>query len=149
MKYIILTMLNASVLFSLSVTTHAENRWSNYRVVENKQVVPRPDQHHYGHNNVHQNPYTQHRPYYPQRPAPYPNRPYTAVQNGVNIQYQAPTTINQYSQSYSWVNGDSSAHIESSNLTLITDWQRLGLPAPPSGMYWAYERGRYVLVPNR
>ena len=76
--------------------------------------------------------------------------PISPIQNGVSIQYHAPTTITQNSQSYSWVNGDpNTARIESSNSILITDWRRLDLPAPPTGMYWIYEHGRYVLVPNR
>jgi len=106
-------------------------------------------------NNYPQNSYPQHRPHYPSRPTPsYPSHPphggYPPIQNGVSIQYHAPTTITQNSQSYSWVNGDpNTARIESSNSVLITDWRRLGLPAPPTGMYWIYEHGRYVLVPNR
>ncbi|MEG1707897.1 MAG: RcnB family protein, partial [Acinetobacter sp.] len=95
-----------------------------------------------------------HRPYPQPFARPYPSRPrpnYSpTIQNGVSIQYQAPTIINQHSQSYHWVNGDpNTARIESSNAILITDWQRLGLPAPPTGTYWTYEQGRYVLVPNR
>ncbi|MEG1233074.1 MAG: RcnB family protein, partial [Acinetobacter sp.] len=95
-----------------------------------------------------------HRPYPQPFARPYPPRPrpnYSpTIQNGVSIQYQAPTIINQHSQSYHWVNGDpNTARIESSNAILITDWQRLGLPAPPTGTYWTYEQGRYVLVPNR
>ena len=86
-------------------------------------------------------------PSYPSHP---PHGGYPPIQNGVSIQYHAPTTITQNSQSYSWVNGDPNvARIESSNSVLITDWRRLGLPAPPTGMYWIYEHGRYVLVPNR
>ncbi|MEG1030998.1 MAG: RcnB family protein, partial [Acinetobacter sp.] len=95
-----------------------------------------------------------HRPYPQPFARPYPSRPrpnYSpTIQNGVSIQYQAPTIINQHSQSYHWVNGaPNTARIESSNAILITDWQRLGLPAPPTGTYWTYEQGRYVLVPNR
>ena len=48
------------------------------------------------------------------------------------------------------LNGDPNvARIESSRYSVISDWQRLGLPAPPRGSYWIYENGRYVLVPNR
>lgn len=90
--------------------------------------------------------------YYPQRPLPpvqhYPNRP--VIQNGVSLRYQAPTTIYQNSNSYSWVNGDpNQAQIESSRYVLINDWRRLGLPDPPVGMHWIFENGRYVLVNNQ
>lgn len=87
---------------------------------------------------------------YPPNPYPpmYPSHP--PIQNGINIQYRAPTTVYQSSNSYSWVNGDPNvASIESSNYVLITDWRKLGLPAPPTGMYWIMENGRYILVPNR
>lgn len=84
---------------------------------------------------------------YPPYPPHYPS--YPPIQNGVNIQYRAPTTIYQNSNSYSWVNGDPNvASIESSNYVLITDWRRIGLPAPPTGMYWIMDNGRYILVPN-
>ncbi|ANF81091.1 hypothetical protein A3K93_02020 [Acinetobacter sp. NCu2D-2] len=91
----------------------------------------------------------------PQRPIP-PHHKYPPVlpshppiQNGVNIQYRAPTTIYQNSNSYTWVSGDPNvARLESSNYVLITDWKSLGLPAPPTGTYWILENGRYVLVPN-
>lgn len=92
----------------------------------------------------------------PPRPMPpsgqYPYPPSSSnppIQNGVNIQYRAPTTIYQNSNSYSWVNGDPNvASIGSSNYVLITDWKSLGLPAPPTGMYWILDNGRYALVPN-
>ncbi len=135
MKVAILCALGGMVLLGASAMTQAENRWSNYQGVDTSKH--------------------QHRPHYPSRPTPsYPSHPphggYPPIQNGVSIQYHAPTTITQNSQSYSWVNGDpNTARIESSNSVLITDWRRLGLPAPPTGMYWIYEHGRYVLVPNR
>ncbi|OTG66970.1 hypothetical protein B9T25_09405 [Acinetobacter sp. ANC 4470] len=147
MKVAILCALGGMVLLGASATTQAENRWSNYQGVDTSKYQHRP---HYP-----QNSYPQHRPHYPSRPTPsYPSRPphggYPPIHNGVSIQYVAPTTITQNSQSYSWVNGDPNmAQIESSNSILITDWRRLGLPAPPTGMYWIYEHGRYILVPNR
>mgnify|MGYP003534106032 CR=1 FL=1 len=147
MKVAILCALGGMVLLGASAMTQAENRWSNYQGVDTSKHQHRP--------SYPQNSYPQHRPHYPSRPTPsYPSHPphggYPPIQNGVSIQYHAPTTITQNSQSYSWVNGDpNTARIESSNSVLITDWRRLGLPAPPTGMYWIYEHGRYVLVPNR
>ncbi|MEG1490229.1 RcnB family protein [Acinetobacter sp.] len=152
MKVAILCALGGMVLLGASAMTQAENRWSNYQGVDTSKHQHRPS---YPQNNYPQNSYPQHRPHYPSRPTPsYPSHPphggYPPIQNGVSIQYHAPTTITQNSQSYSWVNGDpNTARIESSNSVLITDWRRLGLPAPPTGMYWIYEHGRYVLVPNR
>ena len=147
MKVAILCALGGMVLLGASAMTQAENRWSNYQGVDTSKHQHRP--------SYPQNSYPQHRPHYPSRPTPsYPSHPphggYPPIQNGVSIQYHAPTTITQNSQSYSWVNGDpNTARIESSNSVIITDWRRLGLPAPPTGMYWIYEHGRYVLVPNR
>ncbi len=147
MKVAILCALGGMVLLGASAMTQAENRWSNYQGVDTSKHQHRP--------SYPQNSHPQHRPHYPSRPTPsYPSHPphggYPPIQNGVSIQYHAPTTITQNSQSYSWVNGDpNTARIESSNSVLITDWRRLGLPAPPTGMYWIYEHGRYVLVPNR
>lgn len=152
MKVAILCALGGMVLLGASAITQAENRWSNYQGVDTSKHQHRLS---YPQNNYPQNSYPQHRPHYPSRPTPsYPSHPphggYPPIQNGVSIQYHAPTTITQNSQSYSWVNGDpNTARIESSNSILITDWRRLGLPAPPTGMYWIYEHGRYVLVPNR
>ncbi|MCW8039395.1 MULTISPECIES: RcnB family protein [Acinetobacter] len=132
-------------------TAWAENQWSNYRGVDtSKQHRPPPPINRPRYPN--QRPIYPNQPSYPNRPyPPYPNRPYPPLpQNGVSIHYQAPTTIIQNSQSYSWVNGDPNvAHIESSTQAVITDWRRIGLPAPPNGMYWIFENGRYVLVPNR
>ena len=173
MKVAILYALGGMVLLGASAMTQAENRWSNYQGVDTSKHQHRPS---YPQNNYPSNDYTssrpnfslhqpnspqnnypssshpQHRPHYPSRPTPSypPHGGYPPIQNGVSIQYHAPTTITQNSQSYSWVNGDPNvARIESSNSVLITDWRRLGLPAPPTGMYWIYEHGRYVLVPNR
>lgn len=88
-----------------------------------------------------------HRPpppgYYPPHGAYPPPRP------GVNITYQAPSYSHYNHQTYTWVNGEpNTANIQSSRYVMITDWQRLGLPAPPQGMYWIFEDGRYALVPN-
>ena len=157
MKVAILCALGGMVLLGASAITQAENRWSNYQGVDTSKHQHRPSypQNNYPQNNYPQSSHPQHRPHYPSRPMPsYPSHPphggYPPIQNGVSIQYHAPTTITQNSQSYSWVNGDpNTARIESSNSILITDWRRLGLPAPPTGMYWIYEHGRYVLVPNR
>ena len=158
MKVAVICALGGIVLLGASVTTQAENQWSNYRGVDTTKYQHRPHypqnpptnypHHNYPKNNYPQNSYPQNRPYYPQRPSRHQN--YPTIQNGISIQYQAPTTITHNSQSYSWVNGDpNTARIESSSYTLITDWKRLGLPAPPNGTYWIYEHGRYVLVPNR
>ena len=166
MKVAVVCALGGIVLLGASATTQAENKWSNYRGVDTSKYQHRPN---YPQNNYPQNHYPQQRPGYPQTSYPYSypknhypqNRPYyqqrpphhqtyPTIQNGISIQYSAPTTITHNSQSYSWVNGDpNTARIESSSYTLITDWQRLGLPAPPNGTYWIFENGRYVLVPNR
>ena len=155
MKVAVICALGGIVLLGASATAQAENQWSNYRGVDTTKYQHRPHypqtsypHHNYPKNNYPQNSYPQNRPYYPQRPSRHQN--YPTIQNGISIQYQAPTTITHNSQSYSWVNGDpNTARIESSSYTLITDWKRLGLPAPPNGTYWIFENGRYVLVPNR
>ncbi|WP_445660619.1 RcnB family protein [Acinetobacter sp. F16] len=155
MKVAVICALGGIMLLGASVTTQAENQWSNYRGVDTTKYQHRPHypqtnypHHNFPKNNYPQNSYPQNRPYYPQRPSHHQN--YPTIQNGISIQYQAPTTITHNSQSYSWVNGDpNTARIESSSYTLITDWKRLGLPAPPNGTYWIFENGRYVLVPNR
>ncbi|CAB1217384.1 RcnB family protein [Acinetobacter bouvetii] len=159
MKVAMLCAVGGMMLLGASATTQAENQWSNYRGVDTSKYQHRPHYsqnqypqqypnypyNRYPQNQYPQNHYPQNRPHYPNRPQPYP-----PIQNGISIQYTAPTTITHNSQSYSWVNGDpNTARIESSNYTLISDWQRLGLPAPPSGTYWIFENGRYVLVPNR
>lgn len=145
MKLAVLCALSGMMLLGASATTQAENRWSNYRGVDTTRYQHRP---HYPQNHYPQNSYPQHYPNYPQRPPHHQN--YPTIQNGISIQYQAPTTITHNSQSYSWVNGDpNTSRIESSRYTFISDWQRLGLPAPPNGTYWIFENGRYVLVPNR
>lgn len=166
MKVAVICALGGIVLLGASATTQAENQWSNYRGVDTTKYQHRPHypqtnyphhnypQNSYPQNSYPQNNYPQNRPYYPQHPSHHQN--YPTIQNGISIQYQAPTTITHNSQSYSWVksyswvNGDpNTARIESSSYTLITDWKRLGLPAPPNGTYWIFENGRYVLVPNR
>ena len=134
-KLVVYTVL--AMLCGVSASTQAENQWSNYQGVDRTQ--------------------NQHRPHYPNQSYPhYPNSPYPpyggypVIRPGISIQYQAPTTITQYSQSYSWVNGDpNSARIESSSYSVVTDWQNLGLPAPPKGTYWVYQNGHYVLMSNR
>ncbi len=134
-KLVVYTVL--AMLCGVSASTQAENQWSNYQGVDRTQ--------------------NQHRPHYPSQSYPhYPNSPYPpyggypVIRPGISIQYQAPTTITQNSQSYSWVNGDpNSARIESSSYSVVTDWQNLGLPAPPKGTYWVYQNGHYVLMSNR
>ena len=138
-----------SMLCGVSASTQAENQWSNYQGVDRTQNQHRP---HYPNQS-----YPQNQPHYPNQSYPhYPNSPYPpyggypVIRPGISIQYQAPTTITQNSQSYSWVNGDpNSARIESSSYSVVTDWQNLGLPAPPKGTYWVYQNGHYVLMSNR
>lgn len=146
-KLVVYTML--AMLCGVSASTQAENQWSNYQGVDRTQNQHRP---HYPNQS-----YPQNRPHYPSQSYPhYPNSPYPpyggypVIRPGISIQYQAPTTITQNSQSYSWVNGDpNSARIESSSYSVVTDWQNLGLPAPPKGTYWVYQNGHYVLMSNR
>ena len=85
--------------------------------------------------------------YPPNRPLPPPGNVYP--NGGVSLTYQAPsyTTVNH--QTYTWVNGDPNvAQIKSSNKIVIANWRELGLPAPPNGMHWIYEDGRYILESN-
>ncbi|MBR5556234.1 MAG: RcnB family protein [Acinetobacter sp.] len=146
-KLVVYTML--AMLCGVSASTQAENQWSNYQGVDRTQNQHRP---HYPNQS-----YPQNQPHYPNQSYPhYPNSPYPpyggypVIRPGISIQYQAPTTITQNSQSYSWVNGDpNSARIESSSYSMVTDWQNLGLPAPPKGTYWVYQNGHYVLMSNR
>lgn len=146
-KLVVYTVL--AMLCGVSASTQAENQWSNYQGVDRTQNQHRP----YYPNQS----YPQNRPHYPSQSYPhYPNSPYPpysgypVIRPGISIQYQAPTTITQNSQSYSWVNGDpNSARIESSSYSVVTDWQNLGLPAPPKGTYWVYQNGHYVLMSNR
>ena len=152
MRTATLAILSGMILLGASLQAQAENQWSKYQGVDSKKYQHKPS---YPQNSApYSNNLQHHRPYPQPFARPYPPRPrpnYSpTIPNGVSIQYQAPTIINQHSQSYHWVNGDpNTARIESSNAILITDWQRLGLPAPPTGTYWSYEQGRYVLVPNR
>lgn len=150
MKIVLSGAIFATLLLGASAQSMAGNAWVGYsgvdRSVPNYRSAPPaydpPRQHHP------QRPVPP-RPYYPQRPA-HGGHPPVQSQSGLNIQYQAPTTIYQNSNSYSWVNGDPNVtRIESSRYTMISDWQRLGLPAPPWGSYWIYENGRYVLMSNR
>lgn len=152
MRTATLAILSGMILLGASLQAQAENQWSKYQGVDSKKYQHKPS---YPQNSApYSNNLQHHRPYPQPFARPYPSRPrpnYSpTIQNGVSIQYQAPTIVNQHSQSYHWVNGaPNTARIESSNAILITDWQRLGLPAPPTGTYWTYEQGRYVLVPNR
>ncbi len=146
MKKLASGALLASFLFGIAVPAWADNAWVGYTGVDRSKPQHRPPSRpHY----APQPPHSQ-RPYYPQRPSHGGYYPPAQSQSGFNIQYQAPTMIYQNSNSYSWVNGDPNvAYIESSRYTVITDWQRLGLPAPPRGSYWIYENGRYVLMNDR
>lgn len=150
MKVAILTALSGMLFLGMSMQSLAEtNRWAGYTGVDTQRHQHRPHS-------------PQHRPYYSQQPHSYPPRylyhhPRPApqwgqptIRSGINIQYNAPSTVQYNHQSYSWVNGEpSTAHIESSSYQVVTNWQHLGLPAPPRGMYWVFEHGRYVLVANR
>lgn len=136
MKLIGSSLVMAAILCAVSMPSFAANNWVGYGSADRAKPQHRPP--------VRPQPP---RPHYPQRPShPWG---YPPAQNGVSIQYQAPTTVYHNATSYSWVNGDpNAARIESSNSVLITDWRRLGLPQPPSGMHWILENGRYVLVEN-
>ncbi len=155
MKSIGLATLSTMVfLFMPSLTQANSPKW-NASIGVNVGNTHRP--------NYPQQPphYPQHRPNYPSQGYPNhgyphypPNRPfpppgYVHPHGGVSLNYQAPsyTTVNH--QTYTWVNGDPNvAQIKSSTKIVITNWRELGLPAPPSGMHWIYEDGRYILEPN-
>lgn len=88
-------------------------------------------------------------PPYPPRP---PHRPPPPPQHGVSIYYQAPQTVQYQSNQTTWINGQpvsqqssNSTEIYSSSYQVITNWRSVGLPAPPQGMYWIYDQGRYML----
>ncbi|MCO8042588.1 RcnB family protein [Acinetobacter bohemicus] len=150
MQKVLFSAVLAGLCSAMSGLSIAGNAWTGYGSSDryNKPYHPssRPDYPTHPHHSHRPVPPNAHNP---QRP-PHWGYPPVHNQSGLNIRYQAPTTIYQNNNSYRWVNGDPNvARIESSNYTLITDWQRLGLPAPPAGTYWIYENGRYVLVPNR
>jgi Ni/Co efflux regulator RcnB len=143
MQKVLRVALLAGLCAGFSTLSFAENAWMGYGSSDRSKTYGRsPSRPHYAPQS-----------HYPQRP--YPQRrhwhyPPAQSQSGLNIQYQGPTTIYQNSTSYSWVSGDpDETSIESSRYTVITDWQRLGLPAPPRGSYWSYENGHYLLLPNR
>ena len=145
MKVAILTALSGMIFLGVSMQSMAEtNRWAGYTGVDTQR------DHHRPYYSQHPQPhyYPRHYPQHHPRPAPQWGQP--TIRSGINIQYNAPSTVQYNHQSYSWVNGEpSTAHIESSTYRVVTDWQHLGLPAPPRGMYWVFEHGRYVLVANR
>ncbi len=145
MKAVISGVLLSSLFLIVPMQSFAANQGAivNNPNAYRNQVLPQKQQTLYPVRPQRPMPPFGHHPYPPQ----YPHHP--SIQNGINIQYRAPTTVYQTSNSYSWVNGDPNvASIESSNYVLITDWKRLGLPAPPTGMYWILDNGRYVLVPH-
>lgn len=157
MKKILLT--TAIMLMGASAPVFADNNWSNYRGVDTSKQHRPPPPPHGGYPNQQRPPVYPNQPRppvypYPPRPPVYPNHPRPPVhpyppQNGISIHYTAPSTVQYSSNSYSWVNGEaSSSSISSSTYVVVSDWQRLGLPAPPQGMYWIMENGRYILVPK-
>ena len=157
MKTAIVYAVSSLLLLGTSASVLAEMQMGNNSVASMTPHRPPAPMHQPSYSKPqpsypsHRPGYPNHRPHYPTRPLPsYPSRPYPPYpQSGISLHYQAPTTIIQNSQSYSWVNGDPNvAHIESSTHVVITDWRRLGLPAPPNGMHWILENGRYILVPN-
>ncbi|RKG32438.1 RcnB family protein [Acinetobacter tianfuensis] len=162
MKAIVFTAV--LMLAGVSVPVFAESGSANYRGADtSRHHRPLPPNGSYQpyRQPVFSNPSLQHLDPAPSRPPvrPYPPvhshpphppvRPYPP-QNGVHIYYRAPSTVTYSSNSYGWVNGEpSNSSISSSTHVVISDWRRLGLPDPPEGMYWIFENGRYVLVPNR
>lgn len=149
------------------------NAWSNYSGVKTTKNPPRPPQVQQSQNpptrfntlpRVHQNPPKlsssfNHQPSYDspkvhpsQRPHPHPQQSGLSIEYHhpqVSVQYHVPAQqVYQYSyQSQPLYQG--SGQIQHSTHTMISDWRGIGLPAPPSGMYWAFEHGRYVLIQNR
>lgn len=122
----------ATVLVGYTPCLHA-NQWGNYRTVEKNTRSPPPTTHG--------------RPHYPTKPN---HAQIQHQQPRVHIQYQAPIqSYQQYQQHTTIIQNYPNTHIQSSQQNIILDWKRHGLPAPPSGHYWLYEHGRYVLVPQR
>ena len=81
-------------------------------------------------------------------PSPMPRPPHHQPPH-VQVIYQAPTYVQYHQNTFTWVNGEPNvAQIHHAQREVITGWRRLGLPAPPHGMYWIFENGRYSLVPT-
>ena len=142
-KYIAKIIFGGIVLSTISSITLAKNTGWNASVGVNMgSPVNRP--------------YPQQYPHYPptNRP-PLPPRPPHVIHpplnnGGVSLTYQAPSYTTYNHQSYTWVNGDPNvAQIKSSEHIVIANWRELGLPQPPSGMYWIFEDGRYILESSR
>src|SRR5690606_41496073 len=121
MRIVLSSAIFAALLLGASAQSMAGNAWVGYGGVDRStpkyRSTPRP--------------YDPPRQHYPQRPLPprphYPQQPphwgYPTAQSqcGLNIQYQAPTTIYQNSNSYSMVNGDPYvARTDSLSHTVIT-----------------------------
>lgn len=136
-------------LTQIPMLSYAQNQWVGYGSASTaERSHHRPVRPHIPPHGQHP-----HRPIYPPTAPVHPtmaDRGHISMKSGINVQYQAPTTVYYNQQQYTWVNGDPRvASIHSSTQQMIPDWQRYGLPAPPTGMYWIFEHGRYVLVPNR
>jgi Ni/Co efflux regulator RcnB len=142
MKVSVLSAVSSMMLLGASMSAMAEtNRWASYGSVDTTRQY-------HGQHYPPNRPVYPHRPpqHYPQHP-PYWGQP--SVRPGLTITYQGPTTVYHDQQSYSFVNGDPvGSSIHSSTHSVVVDWQNRGLPAPPRGMYWGFENGRYILVPT-
>jgi nickel/cobalt homeostasis protein len=90
------------------------------------------------------------RPY--KLPHPPHSKPSVHSRPNVSIHYTAPQTIYSNQQQTIWINGQSSetnTQFQHEQYYVVTDWRKLGLPAPPQGMYWIYQQGRYMLQTQR
>lgn len=155
MRSIEIAVLSTMIfLFMPSFTQANSTKWNasvgvnlgmSNRLYHSQQPPYYPQRHpSYPHNGHPQGSY----PHYPPN-RPFPQSGHIHPNGGVSLTYQAPsyTTVNH--QTYTWVNGDPNvAQIKSSTKIIITNWRELGLPAPPNGMHWIYEDGRYILEPN-
>lgn len=156
MKNNITATISTIVFLSMPSITQANSTKWNASVGVNLGTSNRPNYPQQPSYYPQQHPSYPNQGYPPQNGYPHypPNRPFPPSGNihsngGLSLTYQAPsyTTVNH--QTYTWVNGDPNvAQIKSSTKIIITNWRELGLPAPPNGMHWIYEDGRYILESN-
>ena len=134
MKNIHRYLLSIFLIFIVFNDAHASDTQWNVGVNIGSGFPSSPVPHRYSPNKPGMKPF--HRPLKPQQHS-----------HSLNIIYKAPSYTTYHQNTYMWVNGDPNvAQIESSSYKVITQWQELGLPPPPDGMYWIFENGRYMLM---